>query len=65
ASGLDMGQFRVDIDRQNGGRSFQQGLFQEQGQSGHQGFQGGAKEQARGWSDDTRSLLQGRLNLVA
>ncbi len=65
ASGLDMGQFRVDIDRQNGGRSFQQGLFQEQGQSGHQGSQGVAKEQTQGWPDNTRSLLQGRLNLVA
>ena len=65
ASGLDMGQFRVDIDRQNGGRSFQQGLFQEQGQSGHQGSQGVAKEQTQGRPDDTRSLLQGRLNLVA
>jgi flagellar hook-length control protein FliK len=65
ASGLDMGQFRVDIDRQNGGRSFQQGLFQEQGQSGQHGTQGFAKEQAQEWPDDTRALLQGRLNVVA
>jgi hypothetical protein len=64
ASGLDMGQFRVDIDRQNGGRSFQQGLFQEQGQSGHHGSQGGAKEQPRGWSDDMHHPLQGRLDVV-
>lgn len=65
ANGLDMGQFRVDIDRQSGGRSFQQGLFQEQGQSGHQGFQDLAKEQAQGRSDDMYRPLQGRLNLVA
>ncbi len=65
ASGLDMGQFRVDIDRQNGGRSFQQGLFQEQGQSGHHASQGEAKEQLRGWSDDMHRPLQGRLNVVA
>lgn len=65
ASGLDIGQFRVDIDRQSGGRSFQQGAFQEQGQAWNQGSHGHGKEQAQGWSDDTRSLLQGRLNLVA
>jgi hypothetical protein len=65
ANGLDMGQFRVDIDRQNGGRSFQQGFFHEQGQSGHQGSQGGVKEQAQGWSDEMYRPLQGRLNVVA
>lgn len=65
ANGLDMGQFRVDIDRQSGGRSFQQGLFHEQGQSGHQGSQGGVKEQAHGWSDEMYRPLQGRLNVVA
>ena len=36
ANGLDMGQFRVDIDRQGAGRSFQQGFSQEQGQSWNQ-----------------------------
>ncbi len=65
ASGLDMGQFRVDIDRQSGGRSFQQGLFQEQGQSGQQGSQRGVQEQAHGWSDEMYRPLQGRLNVVA
>ncbi|MFO0778538.1 MAG: flagellar hook-length control protein FliK [Nitrospira sp.] len=65
ANGLDMGQFRVDIDRQNGGRSFQQGSFYEQGQTWSQGSHGLEKEQAQGWPDDTRSLLQGRLNVVA
>nr|HMS86772.1 flagellar hook-length control protein FliK [Nitrospira sp.] len=65
ANGLDMGQFRVDIDRQHGGRSFQQGLFHEQGQSGQQGSQGGVQEQAHGWSDEMYRPLQGRLNVVA
>ena len=65
ANGLDMGQFRVDIDRQSGGRSFQQGLFQEQGRSGYQGSQGDVREQAHGWSDERYRPLQGRLNVVA
>lgn len=65
ANGIDMGQFRVDIDRQSGGRSFQQGFFQEQGQSGQQGSQGGVQEQAHGWSDEMYRPLQGRLNVVA
>lgn len=65
ANGLDMGQFRVDIDRQSGGRSFQQGFFHEQGQSGQQGSQGGVQEQAHGWSDEMYRPLQGRLNVVA
>lgn len=65
ANGLDMGQFRVDIDRQSGGRSFQQGLFHEQGRSGHQGSQGDTREQAHGWSDERYRPLQGRLNVVA
>jgi flagellar hook-length control protein FliK len=65
ASGLDMGQFRVDIDRQNGGRSFQQGLFQEQGQTWNQGSHGLEKEQVQGRPDDMRLSPQGRLNVVA
>ncbi len=65
ANGLDMGQFRVDIDRQSGGRSFQQGLFHEEGRSGHQGSQGDTSEQAHGWSDERYRPLQGRLNVVA
>lgn len=65
ANGLDMGQFRVDIDRQSGGRSFQQGLFHEQERSGHQGSQGDTREQAHGWSDERYRPLQGRLNVVA
>lgn len=65
ANGLDMGQFRVDIDRQNSGRSFQQGLFQEQGQSWNQGSHGPGKEQTHGRPDDMRLSSPGRLNVVA
>lgn len=65
ANGLDMGQFRVDIDRQSSGRSFQQGSFQEHGSTWNRGSHGAWNEQAQGWPDDTQSLLQGRLNLVA
>ncbi len=65
ANGLDMGQFRVDIDRQNGGRSFYQGSFQEQGHSGHQGTQGVTTEQAQGRSEERSRRLDGRLNVVA
>ncbi|MFO0698045.1 MAG: flagellar hook-length control protein FliK [Nitrospira sp.] len=65
ANGLDMGQFRVDIDRQNSGRSFQQGSFQEQGQAWNHGSHGLGKEQVLGRPDEGHLILQGRLNLVA
>lgn len=65
ASGLDMGQFRVDIDRQNGGRSFQQGPFQEHGQSWSQNSHGMGQEPHSDQPDQTRGTLPGLLNLVA
>ena len=65
ANGLDMGQFRVDIDRQHGGRSFHQGLSQEQGQSWNQGSPRLGEKQVQGRPDDVRRSLQGRLNVVA
>jgi hypothetical protein len=67
ASGLDMGQFRVDIDRQSAGRSFYQGSSPEQGQTWNQGSQG----QGTGWEqgsdqqEDRRTSLYGLLNVVA
>lgn len=62
ASGLDMGQFRVDIDRQNGGRSFQQGPSQEQSwnQASH-----GMGQEPHDQQDQSRGTLQGLLNVVA
>jgi hypothetical protein len=65
ANGLDMGQFRVDIDRQSSGRSFQQGTFQEQGQAWNDGSHGLGREQTSGRPDEGHRVLQGRLNLVA
>ena len=65
ANGLDMGQFRVDIDRQGAGRSFQQGPSQEQGQPWNQGSQGTRWEQSPDRQDEPRSSLHGLLNLVA
>lgn len=65
ANGLDMGQFRVDIDRHHGGRSFHQGLSQEQGQSWNQGSPRPGEEQVHGRPDDGRRSFQGRLNVVA
>lgn len=66
ANGLDMGQFRVDIDRQNAGRSFQQGQFQEQGQAWNQDSHGMEHEHGhRGRQDEPRVSLHGLLNLVA
>ncbi len=64
SNGLDMGQFRVDIDRQNGGRSFHQGPSQEQGQSWHQASQGTGQD-PHDQQDLTRGTLHGLLNLVA
>ncbi|BFU90961.1 MAG: hypothetical protein NTAFB01_21480 [Nitrospira sp.] len=65
ANGLDMGQFRVDIDRQSGGRSFHHGPSQEQGQTWDQGSQGMNWGQSPDRQDEPRTLLHGLLNLVA
>lgn len=67
ASGLDMGQFRVDIDRQGAGRSFYQGSSPDQGQTWNQGAQGQGTqwEQGADRQDDQRTSLYGLLNVVA
>ncbi|HWV44464.1 MAG TPA: flagellar hook-length control protein FliK, partial [Nitrospira sp.] len=65
ANGLDMGQFRVDIDRQSGGRSFQHGPSQEQGQAWNQGSQGMNWGQSQDRQDEQHTSLHGLLNLVA
>lgn len=65
ASGLDMGQFRVDIDRQSGGRSFQQSSSQEQGQSWNQGSHGMGRDAHSDQQDHTRGARHGLLNVVA
>lgn len=67
ASGLDMGQFRVDIDRQSAGRSFYQGTSSEQGQTWNQGGQQqGAKwEQGIDGQEVQRTALHGLLNVMA
>lgn len=65
ANGLDMGQFRVDIDRQSAGRSFQQDSSQEQGHSWNQGSQGMKWEHSPDRQDEPRTSLHGLLNVVA
>jgi hypothetical protein len=65
ANGLDMGQFRVDIDRQSGGRSFHHGSSQEQGQTWDQGSQGMNWGQSPDRQDEQRTSLHGLLNVVA
>ena len=65
ASGLDMGQFRVDIDRQSAGRSFQQDSSQEQGHSWNQESQGMKWGQSSDRQDEPRTSLHGLLNVVA
>ncbi len=65
ASGLDMGQFRVDIDRQSGGRSFQQSSSQEHGQPWNQGSHGMGRESNSDQQDHTRGVRYGLLNVVA
>lgn len=65
ANGLDMGQFRVDIDRQSAGRSFQHGQSQEQGQTWDQGSQGTKWGQSADRQDEQRISLHGLLNVVA
>lgn len=65
ANGLDMGQFRVDIDRQSAGRSFHHGSSQEQGQTWDQSSQGMKWGQSQDRQDELRMPLHGLLNLVA
>jgi hypothetical protein len=65
ANGLDMGQFRVDIDRQGAGRSFQHGLSQEQGQAWNQHSSEMGREHRSDQQDDKRAALHGLLNVVA
>ncbi|MBH0201296.1 MAG: flagellar hook-length control protein FliK [Nitrospira sp.] len=65
ATGLDMGQFRVDIDRQSAGRSFQQDLSQEQGQTWNQRSHDMKWGQSPDRQDEARTALHGRLNVVA
>jgi hypothetical protein len=68
ATGLDMGQFRVDIDRQSGGRAFQQSAYQDQdhGRGGNQPFshQDG-RHHSQAAQEGGRSRRLGMLNLVA
>lgn len=65
ASGLDLGRFQVDIDRQSAGRSFQQPTSQEQSQ-GHTP-QGESQNPGRGREEVMRDTTprRGMLNLVA
>jgi flagellar hook-length control protein FliK len=66
SNGLEMGQFRVDIDRQGAGRSFQQGSSQEQHRMWQQASDGGPRD--AGYSErhhETHLSYAGRLNLVA
>lgn len=65
ASGLDLGQFRVDIDRQSGGRSFQQGPFQEQGRSWSRDSHGMGQEPHAERQGQTRGTRHGLLHVVA
>jgi flagellar hook-length control protein FliK len=65
ANGLDMGQFRVDLDRQSSGRSFHHGPSQEQGQTWDQGSQRMEWGQNPDRQDEPRTLLHGLLNVVA
>lgn len=65
ASGLDLGRFQVDIDRQSAGRSFQQPTSQEQSQ-GHTP-QGESQNPGQGREAVLRDTTprRGMLNLVA
>jgi hypothetical protein len=65
ANGLEMGQFRVDIDRQQTGRSFQQGQSHEQGHAWNQSGSRHDGEHHDESHDNRRSWSQGMLNLVA
>ena len=65
ANGLDMGQFRVDIDRQSAGRSFQQDSSQEQGHTWNQRSEEMKWGQSPDRQDEPRTSLHGLLNVVA
>jgi hypothetical protein len=65
ANGLDMGQFRVDIDRQSAGRSFQQDSSQEQGHTWNQRSEELKWGQSPDRQDEPRTSLHGLLNVVA
>lgn len=65
ANGLDMGQFRVDIDRQSAGRSFQQDSSQEQGHTGNQRSHETKWGQSPDRQDAPRASRHGLLNVVA
>ena len=66
SNGLEMGQFRVDIDRQSAGRSFQQGPPQDQSRMWQQASNGSSQE-AGGFERHEAVGLSyaGRLNVVA
>lgn len=63
AAGFELGQFRVDIDRQHGGRAFQQWPFQEQGGATHHQARTADHQTER--PDWERSSSRSLLNLVA
>lgn len=66
SNGLEMGQFRVDIDRQNAGRSFQQGQPQDQSRMWHDASNGTTRDYGISEQHDHPSLLYaGMLNVVA
>ncbi|NOU09540.1 MAG: flagellar hook-length control protein FliK [Nitrospira sp.] len=65
ANGLDMGQFRVDIDRQSAGRSFQQDSSQEQGHTWNQRSDEMKWGQSPDRQDAPHTSLHGLLNIVA
>jgi len=65
ANGMDMGQFRVDIDRQSAGRSFQQDSSQEHGHTWNQRSDEMKWGQSPDRQDEPRTSLHGLLNVVA
>ncbi len=66
SNGLELGQFRVDIDRQNAGRSFQQGSPQDQSRMWQQASNGASREEGFFERHEAGShSYTGRLNVVA
>jgi flagellar hook-length control protein FliK len=66
ANGLEMGQFRVDIDRQSAGRSFQQGQPQEHNRMWQPSTSGSEEDHGVARPHDYRVAgYTGMLNLVA
>lgn len=66
SNGLEMGQFRVDIDRQSGGRSFQQGQPHDQNRMWQQVSNGAPRDYGLSEPHDHPGLrYAGRLNVVA